>query len=148
MALALRQPFRRREPSRTSADERDDAQASRPGTARVAAARGAWAAGSVLTLIARIVRLIAVIIALLIVAAILLRVLSANPGNTIVRDIHDVARTLVGPFKNIFSLKNAKVSIAVNWGIAAIVYLVVGSVIASLIMRLAPRGVHPSQPVR
>jgi hypothetical protein len=102
----------------------------------------------VLTTIARIARLIATVIALLIVAAIVLRVLSANPGNTIVHDIHDAARTLVGPFKNIFSFKNAKLSIAVNWGIAAIVYLVVGGLIASFITRLAPRGVHPSRPVR
>jgi hypothetical protein len=51
-----------------------------------------------------------------------------------------VAKALVGPFKDIFSIKNPKVSIAVNWGLAAVVWLVVGSVIASLIARIAPRG--------
>jgi hypothetical protein len=126
MAHALRRPYRTRGtgPSRT----------------RTAAARGAWAMGSLLLAIARLVRLITVIAALVIVVAIVLRIASANPGNVIVRDIHDVGKTLVGPFKNVFSIKNPKGSIAANWGLAAFVWLVVGSVIASLITRIAPRG--------
>jgi hypothetical protein len=119
----------------------------RPGRSRVAAARGAWAVGSVMTGIARIVRLLVGIIVLLIVAAILLRVLGANQSNTIVRDIHDVAQTLVGPFKSVFSIKNPKLSIAVNWGLAALVWLVVGSLIARLIGRAAPRGAAPGEAV-
>jgi hypothetical protein len=35
------------------------------------------------------------------------------------------------------TLHNAKVALAVNWGIAALVYLVVGHLIASLISRVA-----------
>lgn len=119
----------------------------RAGRTRVAAARGAWAVGSVLTTIARIVRLLAWIVALIIVAAILLRVLGANASNTIVRDVHDVAKVLVGPFKDVFSIKNPKVSIAVNWGLAALVWLIVGSLIARLIGRAAPRGVPPGTAV-
>src|SRR5579884_1635387 len=81
-------------------------QTSGAGRGRVAAARGAWAVGSVMVAIARIVRLLVGII----VAAILLRIFGANASNTIVRDIHDVAKTLVGPFKNLFTIKNAKLS--------------------------------------
>jgi hypothetical protein len=92
----------------------------------VAAARGAWAFGSLLIAIARLVRLAAAIVVVIIVAAILLRVLSANPTNSIVRDIHDAGQTLVGPFKTLFHIKDPKVSIAVNWGVAALVYLIVG----------------------
>jgi hypothetical protein len=105
----------------------------------VAAARGAWAFGSLLIAIARLVRLAAAIVVVIIVAAILLRVLSANPTNSIVRDIHDAGQTLVGPFKTLFHIKDPKVSIAVNWGVAALVYLIVGSIIAGLIVRIAPR---------
>jgi hypothetical protein len=108
------------------------------------AARGAWALGSVVLAISRIVRLIAWLVALVIVVAIVLRVASANPGNVIVRDIHDVGKWLVGPFKNVFSIKNPKGSIAANWGLAAVVWLIVGSVIASLIARIAPRGAPPA----
>jgi hypothetical protein len=97
--------------------------------------------------IARLVRLIAGIIVLLIVAAIVLRVLDANASNTIVRDIHDVARWLVGPFNNLFSISKPKLAMAVNWGIAALVYLFVGGLIARLIARAAPSGVPPAEPV-
>ena len=75
---------------------------------------------------------------LIIVAGILLRVLDANSTNTIVRHIHDAAKTLVGAFDNLFKLHNAKAAIAVNWGVAAVVYLIVGSFIAGLIARATP----------
>ncbi|HET7046712.1 MAG TPA: hypothetical protein VFI54_00455 [Solirubrobacteraceae bacterium] len=41
----------------------------------------------------------------------------------------------MGPFDGIFSFDNARVAIAVNWGIAAVVYLIVGGLIARLIGR-------------
>jgi hypothetical protein len=95
-------------------------------------------------MIARLVRLVSALVALVIVVAIVLKVLGANAGNVVVRDIHDVAKTLVGPFDNIFKLKNPKASIAANWGLAAVVWLIVGSVIASLIARISPRGAPPA----
>ncbi len=124
-----------------------EGQNRRPARGRVAAARGAWAVGSLMLLIARLVRLVVGIIVLLIVAAIVLRVLGANASNTIVKDVHDVAKTLVGPFDGMFSISKPKVAIAVNWGIAALVYLLVGGLIARLIARAAPSGVHPAEPV-
>lgn len=114
---------------------------------RVAAARGAWAIGSLMLAIARLVRLLVGLVVLVIVAAIILRVAGANPGNAIVRDVHDVAKALVGPFKNVFTIKNPKASIAANWGLAAVVWLVVGSLVAGLIARIAPSGVHPARRV-
>ena len=114
---------------------------------RVAAARGAWAAGSGMRLVARVVRLITWLVVLVIAVAIVLWVAGANPANAVVKDFHDVANTLVGPFRNVFKIKDAKEALAVNWGIAAVVFLIVGSLLASLIARMAPRGVHPSRPV-
>lgn len=140
MAFALRQPQRRTTAAGTAAAP---ASGRRVGRTRVAAARGAWAVGSFMLAVARVVRVLVGIVVLLIVAAIVLRVLGANASNTIVRDIHDVARTLVGPFKNVFSIKNAKLSLAVNWGLAALVWLVVGSLVARLIARAAPSGAGP-----
>lgn len=92
-------------------------------------ARGAQAGG----LLARVVRIIVGIIAAIIVAGILLFVLKANPTNSIASAIHDTAHTLVGPFSGLFSFHNANVAIAVNWGIAALVYLIVGGLIARLL---------------
>jgi hypothetical protein len=89
--------------------------------------------------LARIIRSLAGIIALVIVVAIVLFVVGANGSNGIVSAIHDAGAWLVGPFKNLFSIHNAKVAMAVNWGLAALVYLIVGHFIASLLARMTPR---------
>ena len=87
--------------------------------------------------LARFVRTLVGLIALVIVVGIALFVLGANQSNTIVSAIHDAAHWLAGPSNNLFSIRSAKVALAVNWGIAALAYLVVGHLIASLIARVA-----------
>ena len=89
--------------------------------------------------LARFVRALPGLIALVIVAAIVLFVLGANQSNAIVSDIHDAGQWLAGPFKNLFSIHHAKVAMAVNWGLAALVYLIVGHLIASVLARMTPR---------
>jgi hypothetical protein len=86
------------------------------------------------------------VVVAVIVAGILLRVLSANPHNVIVKDVHDAAQALVGPFKNVFSLGSAKGSLAANWGLAAIVYLIVGRLLVGLAARTALRGSRRMRP--
>jgi hypothetical protein len=124
-----------------------DTGAARAPRTRVAAARGAWAVGSGMQAVARVVRLITWLVVLVIAIAIVLRVTGANPGNTVVKAFHDAGNTLVGPFHNLFKIKDAKESVGVNWGVAAVVYLIAGTLLAGLIARMAPRGVHPSRPV-
>jgi hypothetical protein len=89
--------------------------------------------------LARLVRTLAGLIALLIAVAIILFLVGANPANAIVRDIHDAAAWFVGPFKNLFSIHDAKLAMLVNWGLAAVLYVVVGGFIASLLARMTPR---------
>jgi hypothetical protein len=84
-------------------------------------------------LLARIVRLVAGVVIAIIVVGILLFVLGANESNTIVSHIHDWANWLTTPFHNIFHLKNAKWNLAVNWGLAAVVYAVIAAVIVRLL---------------
>ena len=60
-------------------------------------------------------------------------VLKANPANDVVSTIHDAARDLVGPFDGMFTLDSSRVTVAVNWGIAAAVYLSLGVLIARLV---------------
>jgi hypothetical protein len=91
------------------------------------------------SLLARVVHLVVSIIVVIIVAGIVLVVLKANPTNSIVSTIHDWAQSLVGPFDGMFSFHNADIAVAVNWGIAAIVYLIVGGLIARLLGGLARR---------
>jgi hypothetical protein len=95
-----------------------------------------YAAGTSARLtLARLVHLVAAIVALIIVVGILLVVFGANSSNTIVSDIHDAARWLAGPFKNLFSLSSHKATVAVNWGIAAIVWYALGRLIMRLLLR-------------
>jgi hypothetical protein len=41
--------------------------------------------------------------------------------------------------RNLFSIHHAKLAMAVNWGLAALVYLIVGHLLAGLLVRMAPR---------
>ena len=85
--------------------------------------------------VARILRLIAGVVAAIIVLGILLVVLEAKPANDIVAAITDAAKWLAGPFRGIFAFDSHKLEVAVNWGLAAVVYYA----IAHLIARFAAR---------
>jgi hypothetical protein len=91
-------------------------------------------------MLARIVRIVTALVVGVIVVGIVLHLLDANAGNALVGAIYDVAGWLVTPFKGLFSLDEQKAQIAVNWGIAALVYAIVGGVIASLLARAALRS--------
>jgi hypothetical protein len=84
-------------------------------------------------LLVRAIQLVVSIVVLIIVAGILLVVLKANPANSIVSEVHSWAHALAGPFDGMFSFHSANTAIAVNWGIAAAVYLLVGGLIARLV---------------
>jgi hypothetical protein len=86
-------------------------------------------------IVARIIWLIAILVALVIVLGIAFVVLKANMSNSIVSSIHDAAKFLVGPFDGIFKPKDHRVAIAINWGIAIVVYLIVARLIARLLRR-------------
>ena len=93
-----------------------------------AARRGLWG-------IARIVSLITAIVVGLIVVGIVLVLLDANKSNDIVKALLDAAEFLVGPFKDVFKPDGAKAKVAVNYGLAAVVYAIIGGLIAKLLRR-------------
>jgi hypothetical protein len=97
------------------------------GATRVAR-RGAWG-------LARLVMLVAGLVAAVIVLGIVLVLLEANRSNAIVDAVLDVAKFLVGPFDDIFTLDTHKATVGVNWGVAAAVYFLAGSLIARLLRR-------------
>lgn len=103
-------------------------------------ARAANGAAGGLLLVARIVVWIATLLAAVIALGIVFVVLGANPSNTIVSHVHDWARSLAGPFDGMFDLRNPKSELTLNWGLAAVAYLAVGALIASLLRRLVPGG--------
>jgi hypothetical protein len=85
--------------------------------------------------IARAVMLIAGAAALVLVLGILLVVLEANRSNELVQLVRDAAGILAGPFDGLFTLDSNKAEKAVNWGIAAVVWLALGRLIARLLVR-------------
>jgi hypothetical protein len=89
----------------------------------------------------RVVHLIVSVVVLIIIIGIALVWFKANATNSLVSDVHDAARWLAGPFDGIFSFHSARVALAVNWGAAAVVYLIIGVLIARL---LRPRRLDPS----
>jgi hypothetical protein len=90
--------------------------------------------------IARIVRLIVGVIVAIILLAIVFVVLDANTGNGIVSTIRDWAGTLTGPFHHIFKTSSAKGTLALNYGIAVVVYLAIAAVIEAALSSAAFTG--------
>ena len=94
---------------------------------------------SIRSKVASVVWLIAVVCALFLAVGALLIALKANQENSVVAFVLDGAGLLEGPFSReggIFEFdgKNAEVKNAlVNWGLAAIVYLVIGKILDRLI---------------
>jgi hypothetical protein len=85
--------------------------------------------------IARIVSLITTVVVGLIVVGIVLTLLEANRDNAIVDWLVGAAEFLAQPFENMFQPDGFKTEIAVNWGLAAVVYAIVGGVIVRLFRR-------------
>jgi hypothetical protein len=85
--------------------------------------------------LARAVILLTGAAALVLVLGILLTVLEANRPNDIVQVVRDAAGILAGPFDDLFKLDSNKGEIAVNWGIAAVVWLALGRLVAGLLLR-------------
>jgi hypothetical protein len=102
----------------------------RPRKARAAAAAMTARAG-----LARAVRLVTAIVALILIVGIVLVLLRANPSNDLVSAVRDAAAFLAGPFDQMFELDRRRVETAVNWGIAAAVWFILGSLIARVIRR-------------
>ena len=84
---------------------------------------------------ASVITLIAGIIAGILVLGIILVLVKANQNNDIVDFFLDIGRFFARPFEDLFPQDDAREDIIVNWGIAAVAYLVVGALIARLVRR-------------
>jgi hypothetical protein len=74
-------------------------------------------------------------VALVLILGIVLVLLEANRSNDIVQVVRDAAGILAGPFDDLFKLDSNKAEKAVNWGIAAVVWLALGRIVARLLLR-------------
>jgi hypothetical protein len=109
---------------------------------RNAGAAAVGTAGAGVLLIARLVMLAATLIALLIALAIVLRDVDATASNTIVKGIHEGANFFAGAFTGLIRFNgHPKRAITVDWGIALLVYLIVGGIVSRLIAGVGRGGV-------
>ncbi|TCC44645.1 hypothetical protein E0H75_34340 [Kribbella capetownensis] len=116
------------------------ASGNKPPTGRTAvgtSGKGKQALGTVGSGVKRLRNLLASLIWLVAVLAAAVLALGAlftaldqtNQSNEIVRWVLERGQDLVGPFKDLFRLETAKNTLLVNWGIAALVYLIVGKIV-------------------
>jgi hypothetical protein len=96
------------------------------------------AATRVFTLLATVVRVACSVIAALIVIHAVFVLFEANPDNLLV-EFTTVWRDTFGWFtKNLFAPSDPKIAEAINDGLAALIWVVVGNLVSKLIVRLAP----------
>jgi hypothetical protein len=86
--------------------------------------------------IASLVWLLAVVAAAFLVLYIILVLFEANPSNDLVNFISDVANKLARVFRDLFDVNDRKLEIVINYGLAALVYLAVGRVVARALNRI------------
>jgi hypothetical protein len=99
--------------------------------------------GAGVVMLARLVMAAASLIALLIALAIVLRDVDATAQNTIVKGVHEGANFFAGAFTGLIRFSgHPKRAITVDWGIALVVYLLVGSAVAGFIARAGRGGIR------
>ncbi|MBK1785040.1 hypothetical protein JHE00_11955 [Prauserella sp. ASG 168] len=90
----------------------------------------------VVGLLAGIVRWIGLLFALVLVLHVIFVIGEANAGNGIVSWVSDWSESLSLGFKDLFQPEDPKLSVLVNYGIAAVFWLVVSSIVARVIRRV------------
>lgn len=90
--------------------------------------------------LAAVVRWVCLIFALILVLHIVFHIAEANKDNGIVQFVSGWADGLTLGFGDLFQPEDDKLEILVNYGIAAVVWLVISSVGASLIRRVGGVG--------
>ena len=92
--------------------------------------------------VANALRLIGLLVAIGIAVGIALVVLDAKEDGTLVGTWLDACRVVVEPFDRLIDLERGReeLQIAINWGIAALIYLGVALLLGALLTRVANRG--------
>jgi hypothetical protein len=92
---------------------------------------------NVVGVLAGVARWVGLAFAVVLAAHVLLTVGNANPDNAITRFFSTAADPLALAFKNLFTPENPELRVLVNYGLAALFWLVVSSILSRLIRRLA-----------
>ncbi|WP_157430548.1 hypothetical protein [Actinomadura macra] len=93
-------------------------------------------ADTVRNVAATVISLATTAVVLILAVHIVFVAFEANTGNGLVRWFAGRATDLAWQFKDVFQPANAKATVVVNYGLAAVVYLVIGRTLVSLVRRL------------
>ena len=85
--------------------------------------------------VANIVRVVTGVIAAIFVLHILFVALHANQSNDFVSFIYSAAKVFVLGLGDVFTPRDALAGVILNYGLAALVYLVIGQMIAKMLRR-------------
>ncbi|MEU6041659.1 hypothetical protein ABZ801_40345 [Actinomadura sp. NPDC047616] len=88
------------------------------------------------SVLAGVVSLVTTLVVLVLAVHIVFVAFEANTGNELVRRVAGWAHDLAWQFKDVFQPANAKIEVAVNYGLAALVYLLAGRIVVGLVRRL------------
>jgi hypothetical protein len=84
-------------------------------------------ASKALALVWRISRLVLLALGLVVLTAAALILLPSNEDNVIVRNVLSLAETVAGPFRDVFTVEDPDRMRVVNYGLAAVVYVVLSA---------------------
>jgi len=102
------------------------------------AAMASTGSARVFSLLATIVRVVCSVIAALIVIHAVFVLFEANPENLLVKFTAGWRDTFGWFTKDLFSPSDPKIAEAINDGLAALIWVVLGSLLSKLIVRLTP----------
>lgn len=92
---------------------------------------------TVLGVLAGVVRWVGLLVVVILVVRVLLTVGDANPHNGITSFFTTWSDFFAWGFKDLFTPDDAKLRVLVNYGLAAICWLIVSSILARILRRLA-----------
>ncbi len=87
-------------------------------------------------MLASVLRVVGLFIVLVLVVYIVLTLLDANFGNTFAAAVRDLANFLDLGLSNLFLPANPKVAVALNYGVAALVWYAITAVVVRLVRRI------------
>ncbi|HEY8479235.1 MAG TPA: hypothetical protein VIL71_05315 [Spirillospora sp.] len=121
--------------SQTASRTANESGPSAPRTRRSLIAGLAAARRRLAAVVATVVSVITTVVVVVLAVHIVFVAFEANTGNDLVRWFGERATDLSWQFKDVFQPENPKISVAVNYGMAALVYLIAGRILVGMIKR-------------
>ena len=86
----------------------------------------------VLSVVYRVVRLVFLVLALVMLVGIGFTLAPTNPDNDVVSGVLDLAERAAGPFRDVFTQEDPERQTLVNYGFAAVIYLLAAALVRKL----------------